>query len=512
MQTFKYAGPPGTGKSTTLLNVLDRILSSGVSSEDIVFTTFTRAGAYEARDRAIARFSLSASRLPYFKTLHALCFAQLNRSVAIMGPSDWCAVASKIGVYFTVKVSEDGIPKGSTRGDALLTLWSLSRVLMIPIEDVWKMRDKYVSGFESLTLQELNHFIDTVQGYKDTACKLDYTDMLELFIKEGQPIHASHVVVDEAQDLSPLQWAVVNKLSEGCLELHIAGDDDQAIHEWNGASPSHFINHRADYFKVLPQSYRIPSKVHEVAAHVSKRIKNRLQKDYHPRGEPGAVAHIRELNCQWMRDALKEGGSWFFLVRNHGMAPIYTRFCREQGLLFSCQGGGGPDMKAIKAIKAWKKLQDNLCLSQEEVQDMYAFMGTRDRVAYGSKTAVSKLPKETQLNHAMLVAAGGLLAPKSMTWEMALDKITPEDRAYFRTVESKGQLYSAPSIEIATIHAVKGREADNVVVIPDMTAKTWQGFLDNPDAEHRVWYVGVTRAKNRLIAVDPISDKAYHLP
>jgi superfamily I DNA/RNA helicase len=99
-----------------------------------------------------------------------------------------------------------------------------------------------------------------------------------------------------------------------------------------------------------------------------------------------------------------------------------------------------------------------------------------------------------------------------MAWDQALDKIVPEDRAYFKTVEARTGFDNAPKIEIATIHAVKGREADNVVVIPDMTNKTFQGYRDNPDAEHRVWYVGVTRAKNRLITVEPMSCSAYQLP
>lgn len=429
-----------------------------------------------------------------------------------MGPADWCDIAKKIGVFFSVKIGDEGIPRGATKGDALLTLWSLARVMLIPLTEVWALRNRYVADFPNLTYQELEHFIATVKGYKEVNCKLDYTDMLELFISEGQPIYASHVVVDEGQDLSPLQWAVVNKLCSGCVEFHLAGDDDQAIHEWNGASPAHFINYKADTFKVLPQSFRIPAKVHQVAAHIAKRITKRLTKDYHPRGEPGAVITVPELDCQFMRDAVKEGGSWFFLVRNHGMSPLYAKFCREQGLLFSCQGGGGPDMKAITAIKIWKSLQRAQGLNQEQVQDLYAFMGTRDRVAYGMKSAVAKAQPNTLFTFAMLSSAYGLLAPCDMPWEQALDRITPEDRAYFKTVEARGSLEDAPRIEIATIHAVKGREADNVVILPDMTNKTYQGYQDNPDAEHRVWYVGVTRAKNRLIAIEPMSNKAYQLP
>ncbi|WP_337892749.1 UvrD-helicase domain-containing protein, partial [Mesomycoplasma ovipneumoniae] len=74
----KISGPPGTGKSTTLLNVVDQLLESKVAPDDIVFTTFSRAGAYEARDRASRRFKLPEKSLPHFATLHSLWLAHLQ--------------------------------------------------------------------------------------------------------------------------------------------------------------------------------------------------------------------------------------------------------------------------------------------------------------------------------------------------------------------------------------------------------------------------------------------------
>ena len=55
---FRYFGPPGTGKTTTLLNQVDELLVSGMSPNEIGYFAFTRKAAHEARDRAVVRFNL----------------------------------------------------------------------------------------------------------------------------------------------------------------------------------------------------------------------------------------------------------------------------------------------------------------------------------------------------------------------------------------------------------------------------------------------------------------------
>lgn len=509
MKVFKYAGPPGTGKSTELLNVLDRLLASQIPSENIVFTTFTKAGANEARERAIKRFHLSKNRLPYFKTLHALCYAQIERKVDVMKGSDWCEIARKIGVYFSIKTANEGIPRGATKGDNLLTLWSLSRVLIKDLKEVWLHRDNYAQNTESITFQELEHFVNTVSAYKKEKEKMDYTDMLEVFLMESDSPGASHIIVDEAQDLSPLQWAVVRKLCVGCKELHIAGDDDQAIHEWNGASPKHFINHGSAEFKVLPQSYRIPAKVHELAHKISSRIKTRIEKTYRPKDVEGAVLRVPNIDSKEVTDILSSNESWFMLVRNHTLSQKFIELCRHNGLLFTAEGSGEA-FEMIPAILAWGKLKTGAELTKEETEALYSWMGIRDRVAYGAKTAIGR-SAETKFNYTDLVKNYGMLAPITMTWDQALTKIEPKDKAYIKAVEKTGALTSAPRIEIATIHAVKGREADNVLILPDISYQTHKGFQENEDAEHRVWYVGITRAKKRVIIPNPTTQYFYNL-
>ena len=71
-------GPPGTGKTTTLLNIVDEAIESGVPPERIAYLAFTRKAAYEAQSRAMVRFNIDEDKLPYFRTLHSLAFRQLG--------------------------------------------------------------------------------------------------------------------------------------------------------------------------------------------------------------------------------------------------------------------------------------------------------------------------------------------------------------------------------------------------------------------------------------------------
>ena len=70
-------GPPGTGKTTTLLNKVDSYLKE-TDPDKIGYFAFTQKAAYEARDRAMKQFNYTEDDLPYFRTLHSLAFRKLG--------------------------------------------------------------------------------------------------------------------------------------------------------------------------------------------------------------------------------------------------------------------------------------------------------------------------------------------------------------------------------------------------------------------------------------------------
>ncbi len=83
-------GPPGTGKTTTLLNLVDQFIQQGIRPKQIGYFSFTKKAANEAATRAAEKFGLDIDNdLENFKTLHALAFKKLNMTKEkMMGKED----------------------------------------------------------------------------------------------------------------------------------------------------------------------------------------------------------------------------------------------------------------------------------------------------------------------------------------------------------------------------------------------------------------------------------------
>ena len=79
------------------------------------------------------------------------------------------------------------------------------------------------------------------------------------------------VFIDEAQDLSPIQWKMFEVLKKNSKHVILAGDDDQAIYGWAGADVKRFQQEPAREI-VLPQSYRVPRCVQHIADNILSRI------------------------------------------------------------------------------------------------------------------------------------------------------------------------------------------------------------------------------------------------
>ena len=91
-------GPPGTGKTTTLLNKVDDYLKE-TDPDKVGYFAFTQKAAYEARDRAIKKFNLTEDDLPYFRTLHSLAFRKLGlKKENVMQRRHYVDLGKKLGL------------------------------------------------------------------------------------------------------------------------------------------------------------------------------------------------------------------------------------------------------------------------------------------------------------------------------------------------------------------------------------------------------------------------------
>jgi superfamily I DNA/RNA helicase len=72
-------GPPGTGKTTTLLNLVDQFIQQGIRPRQIGYFSFTKKAAVEAATRAANKFGLDMDNdLENFRTLHSYAFKMLG--------------------------------------------------------------------------------------------------------------------------------------------------------------------------------------------------------------------------------------------------------------------------------------------------------------------------------------------------------------------------------------------------------------------------------------------------
>ena len=495
----KIFGPPGTGKTTHLLSIVEKLLQEGVDANKIAFTTFTKAGATEALERACAKFNKSIDDFPFFKTLHALAYKHGSKK-QVLGYVDYKQLSENLNLPLTYgQNNSDGAVTSSYRGDHIMAIYQLARVKLISVEQSYEEYD----GTFNIDFGEVERFVEHYKEYKDYTNKQDFTDMLEGYVIKDKPLDIEYLIVDEAQDIKPLEWNMVDVVKRNCVNTWIAGDDDQCIHAWAGSDPDAFMNIDGST-EILSKSYRVPESIHTAAHMVIKRIAKRQVKEYTPKEIEGSVQRIISIE-----DLTIDKGSWFFLARNKRMLQDYEMYCRKMGYLYDVPGKKSIG-SVFEAIVLWEQLINGGLVQGAEAKLVYKHLKERDRIKTGSRKLLKDLVDDDQLIDIHdLKSNYGLLCHGS--WEDAFIQITTEEKDYITKIEKTVGFDEAPRIEINTIHGSKGKEADNVVLMTDMSVKTHDSFLNNPDNEHRVFYVGMTRAKENLYIVAPHTERYYEI-
>lgn len=503
---FRIFGPPGTGKTTTLLNMVEKQMEDGILPSQIAFLAFTRKAAKEARERASKRFKLNMDKdLFYFKTLHSFAFAMSDIQSTQLMKNDHMDELSTI-IKFNLRGSQNGSfgDTPTVSENPIMRIIQLSRLLREPLENTYR-RVSFSADFTPFI--EVDYIAKCYRKYKKQRYLFDYTDILERFVeKEGSFCPNFKVCyIDEAQDLSPLQWEMIEFINKRSDKMYLAGDDDQAIYRWAGASVESFISMQGVSDHLL-RSYRVPKSVHRVADRIVRRIKNRRSKLYTPKeGSAGLVKRVSAPSSVDMSE-----GEWLVLAQCNYMLISIADMLRSQGLLFELHGKRSISDKITTAVRAWETLRNGKQIDLQSVKTMYTYMRANTRVKRGFKkiTATTENPlysiEDLQQNH-------GLLANVGMIWHVALDGLPETESAYLTAMlRRKEKITSEPRIKVSTIHGAKGGEADNILLLTDISPTADNSRLAGDehaqqldDDLHRLFYVAVTRTKENLYLVDP---------
>jgi len=488
-------GPPGTGKTFYLMDELEKFLQK-VEPSKIGYFTFSRNAAQEGKNRAMDKFNLTEKDLPYFRTLHSFCFNILGlKKENVMQEKDYQDLGRDLQIEFEgIRYDHDheGILHSK---DPYISLISLARSKrMSPLELYNLNGNSY-----NITYGKLDIINKELYQYKKQKGLIDYIDMLEKFLDKGESPKFEVIFVDEAQDLSLIQWDIIKKLEKSSKQSIIAGDDDQAIYKWNGADAETFINLEGERV-ILQQSYRVPKNIFNVANKIIKKVKNRVEKEWLPKDEEGSVNRFSSLS-----DIDFSQGKWLILSNANYMLNAVGDILDEKNLYWQRRNATPRIKNVYEIIQKWDELRQGTPLHFNDCKKIFNKMNNN-----WDKKLQKNMVKDLFYDIDTLKETYGLKTEAE--WHEALDELgTEEIRKIQKLIDSGEDLSKDPRIRVSTIHGVKGSERENVVVNTDLSGAAYEEYQKNPDDTHRLFYVAVTRTEKNLFLIEPQTRKAYEL-
>jgi len=539
-------GGAGTGKTTELLNIIEKLLDHNVGHDQIGFVSFTRAARREAAIRAAARFGFEPDALErdgWFRTLHSIAnkCLKLHHDQVISGDANgrkWATEAlgeavSDTGDLLNSDEDEDAgsLTDGKTDAARALRIWGFARNTLQPVAPVWE----HVVRIDGQTppLANVCRIIERYEQAKRLDNKYDFTDMLARFAgyhftidgpaecgPEGEAPELTAWILDEAQDISALSGAVFDRLisSMRCKYVYLSGDPFQSIYFFAGADHRVFARWPVAKERIAPKSWRCPAPILALGEQILSRCSDYFDRRIQPADHEGVI--LRCLIQQVIPEA-RADESWLFLTRCRFQANRIRAMLDQYSTPWLNTKGGG-SWNAPKRNAATRTLMAMergepisaadwaIVVGKDGIKANHKQSGN-DLLKHGTKVFWQRMkPRELEAFPPILPAdwpalgVTDFLADMIRTgrWRNRGCCLLPyADRYYQACQKYKTNTPEKTKILVGTIHSSKGAEADNVVVLRSTTERCLReagSGVGYTDAEHRVWYVAVTRAKRRL--------------
>jgi len=527
----KIFGIPGAGKTERLLTKIEKYMSEGTFLNDICYVTFSKAAAKDAIKRIKNKFDIEDNPL-YFGTIHSICKQMLGwdfrgkDGMKLENSENRHDFLKKFGLNYPLISNSDEPENAFTENTSvsndelkIFQIISYCHHRFIPLEN-WRE-----SGleFKDISPDDVTHIVKQWDDYKVEHDLVSFDDMLTKTLEEELYPATRILFVDEFQDLSPLLYKIIQTWIPYMKKVVVAGDDDQCIYVFLGASPNFLLDLKAKE-TILDYSYRVPDPILKKAKKLIGTVNNRQQKEFKENQRPGNFYY---LSSPIFKDLLphlpRTEKTVFFLFRTNNFAKMFVEnYLIPRGIPFSEIRPKNTvfhvwTYRLYEIRNAMLKIRKNEKLERAEVKRLLQIFPSCSKgkldgvVRYGKKTWFKKKCQQTNFS---VQDISNMFFTRIPLWDdrIVLSEIKndAQKKAYLRNMENSYSTYSPYKIKVGTIHSSKGLEANTVFLFNNHSKITEDEILDKGndvvDAEKRLYYVGMTRAMETLVIVDDFFD------
>jgi len=512
----RLIGTAGSGKTTALIDMIGEVAQRGFGALDIGFVSFTRSARLEAAQRAESVLGMSSEHLMtrgWFKTIHAVCYHAIGvgKDALLTGnkaTSEWFQQELNAPVAFDT----DGNVSGETPHGRVIKAWSVARAKMVPIKEL----------YPSMSSWDLA-FLDRFESAKRIDGRLDFTDIIAQFA--GYMFDAAvgpyridpvgdvpNVPVwfhDEMQDASKLLGQCFGRLIENADLVYLAGDPFQSIHTHGGADPSIFMSWPVDEQTIMPKTWRCREKVYELGERCLTTCSDYFDRGVKSVKDGGEI--IKATLSPSLVSSIDPRESWLILARTNRQARQLINMFKNVGPWFGLKVGAWMSEKLVNDLFCFHELAKGNAITAGEWHSVIK----RYKVKYEGE-AIFKRGYKSEWKDAVPQGLAGSMAVIEELGEWGatdylielikyrrISVIEPRAEEFARFLDEFGaECLMFPSVGIGNIHSSKGMEADNVLIVTSVgqiVHKTMTETAEGRDAEQRLAYVAVTRAKDKVI-------------
>jgi len=552
---IRWTGGPGSGKTYQLLEDSRREVEAGRTLDDMILMTFSRSQAADLAARLsqtvfpgddrkdILRRCATVDAIALRSVRAAGLISHSPEQIIVPGAKKAIPVYSQFmqahGIPYTpyAIAPEDGDPVARAAlpaGNQILEINAYLSTTMQPAE-AWQ----YAAAALNLPFDgvawNITDLLPAWREFKEAKGVYEHADYARLAVTDRVEPQAPILFVDEYQDVSPLQDALIRHWIETTDRVYVAGDPDQSIYGFRGCSPDLFLSlpaeDRGAHNGTRPVSRRCGMRIMAEAERILGRPANVA-----PNSRPGrygreVYTHTPEALPARIEDALQAypGGPVFILSRFRRHVTRIARDLAAAGI--PCTGiraDSGPWGAArigrqknalerekvniwhlTRAVRRYAAGGDITPIPYEEAEVLIAAVlppARRQRAFTDLKAKIRQSPPIRVGDVARWIP----LAPgdrRIVALVNLLPALVEQIQACLSREERRGTVIAPEAVRVDTVHASKGLEAPAVLLHTGYLSCLLDGLAD-PDRmaeERRVFFVGVTRASHALILFDYIA-------